>query len=289
MSQVGEFHFADSIDDAAAMLADRTRGLVPIAGATWLIRAPLRKEQAPENYLSLGRIEALKGITLNDDVVRIGALTTHQDLADTLEGERQFQGLVNAGGRTANPGVRRLATVAGNICATDFAAADIVPALLAQGASLDVVSSEGRSHVSLADYLKTRTTRPKGELVIAAVLARTQAISTHARLTMRAAADYPISIVSICTTLDDTGKLTELRVAVGSVEATARRWTALEQALTEQELDPRQAETLAKDHLGEFAGRDAVDAKGSYRVRVLPHLVRRAFVDLMEQHERSRV
>lgn len=284
-SQSGEICFADSIDDAAVMLADKTRGLVPIAGATWLIRAPLRKEEIAKNYLSLTRIAALKGITRTQDEVVIGSLTTHQELADTLEGETQFQGLVGAGGKSANPGVRRLATVGGNICAKDFAAADIVPALLAQDAKLDVISGDGRSIVSLAGYLKTRTARPDGELVISAVLARTQAISAHARLTMRAAGDYPVAIVSVCTTLDDMGKLTGLRIAVGSVEAIARRWTALEQALTGQDLNPDQAETLAKEHLGEFTGRDAVDAQGSYRVRVLPHLVRLAFVNLLEQCE----
>lgn len=288
-SQSGEICFADSIDDAAVMLADKTRGFVPIAGATWLIRAPLRKEEIAENYLSLTRIAALKGITRTEEEVMIGALTTHQDLADTLEGEKQFQGLVSAGGKSANPGVRRLATVGGNICAKDFAAADIVPALLAQDAKLDVISGDGRSIVSLADYLKTRTARPNGELVIKAVLSRTQAISAHARLTMRAAGDYPVAIVSVCTTLDDMGKLSELRIAVGSVETTARRWTALEQALTGQDLSPNQAETMAKDHLGEFTGRDAVDAKGTYRVRVLPHLVRLAFVNLLEQCERKAI
>ena len=288
-SQSGEICFADSIDDAAVMLADKTRGFVPIAGATWLIRAPLRKEEIAENYLSLTRIAALKGITRTKEEVMIGALTTHQDLADTLEGEKQFQGLVSAGGKSANPGVRRLATVGGNICAKDFAAADIVPALLAQDAKLDVISGDGRSIVSLADYLKTRTARPNGELVIKAVLSRTQAISAHARLTMRAAGDYPVAIVSVCTTLDDMGKLSELRIAVGSVETTARRWTALEQALTGQDLSPNQAETMAKDHLGEFTGRDAVDAKGTYRVRVLPHLVRLAFVNLLEQCERKAI
>ncbi|PVA09564.1 molybdopterin dehydrogenase [Pelagivirga sediminicola] len=287
ISESGEICFADSIDDAAAMLADRARGLVPIAGATWLIRAPLRKEAVPQNYLSLTRIAEMKGITCTDDAVTIGALATHQELADTLAGDGQFQGLAAAGGTSANPGVRRLATVGGNICATGFAAADVVPALLAQDAKLEIISAEGRSAIALETYLSTRTARPDGELVIKAVLPRTQAISAHARLTMRAAGDYPVAIVSVCGTLDDLGKLAALRIAVGSVESAARRWTALEQALTGQDLSPDLAETTARAHLGEFTGRDAVDAKGSYRVRVLPHLVRLAFADLRAQRERN--
>lgn len=286
-SQSGEFCFVDNIEDAVGMLADKSRGLVPIAGATWLIRAPLRKEEVAQKYLSLSGIEALKGITLGKGKVEIGVLTTHQELADTLAGERQFQNLVQAGGKSANPGVRRLATVGGNICATDFAAADIVPALLAQNADLEVISGDGRSTVSLTDYLETRAARPDGELVVKAQLPRTQAVSAHARLTMRAAADYPVAIVSLCATLDSMGKFEEIRIAVGSVEATAKRWTALEQALIGQELAPDQAETMAKEHLGAFTGRDAVDANGRYRVQVLPHLVRLAFADLREQCERN--
>jgi carbon-monoxide dehydrogenase medium subunit len=76
---------------------------------------------------------------------------------------------------------------------------------------------------------------------------------------------------------DDTQTL---RIAIGSVEATPRRWFELEQVLTGAPPDSAQAEQMAKAHLQTITGRDAVDAKGSYRVRVLPSLIGRAMAKL---------
>ena len=65
-------------------------------------------------------------------------------------------------------------------------------------------------------------------------------------------------------------------MAVGSVEATARRWPELERRLAGLALDPDTAAAAAEAELGAFTGRDGVEAPGWYRVQVLPTLVRRA-------------
>ena len=63
---------------------------------------------------------------------------------------------------------------------------------------------------------------------------------------------------------------------MGAVEAVARRWTELEDALIGDALDPRRAFDLAAGHAHIFSGREGIEAPGWYRVSVLPTLVRRA-------------
>src|ERR1700681_4391481 len=43
-------HIATSLSDALAALADRGRSGAPLAGATWIMRAPLREERQDWSY-----------------------------------------------------------------------------------------------------------------------------------------------------------------------------------------------------------------------------------------------
>ena len=60
------------------------------------------------------------------------------------------------------------------------------------------------------------------------------------------------------------------------MEPVARRWPELEERLQGQALDPDAAAQAAKGLLDGFQARDGVEVPGSYRLRVLPALVRRA-------------
>ncbi len=256
-------------------------GLAPLAGATWAMRAGLRHEVQPERYLALTRIAELRKIALGSGEVSIGAMATHAQIASALAGDPQFGGLATAGGVSANPGVRQLATLGGNLCAVGFAASDLGPALLALDASVEVVRGGSVQRMPLADFLATRDAQP--QLLVRAILPCVPGIGAHARLTMRAAGDYPVAIASVWMSSDTK----TLRIAIGAVEDAPRRWTSLEQALVGAQPDPAHAEELAKSHLDGITARDAVDAKGAYRLRVLPHLVGRAMADLAAQQIRS--
>ncbi|MFY9239320.1 MAG: FAD binding domain-containing protein [Roseovarius sp.] len=280
MPQPGEIRFADSLEDAASLLAADPE-MVPMAGATWLMRADLRHEARPASYLALSRIKALRQIEMGAHEVSIGAMATHAQIAEALTGDTPPRGLHTAADVSANPGVRRLATLGGNICADGFAAADLVPALLALSADIEVMRAGKTQRMPLADFLLAPTGGSRG-LLTRAIIARDAGDSAHMRLTMRAAGDYPVAVISAWA----SGDMQTLRIALGAVEAKPRRWRDLEQALMTECAgalpDPAHAEEIAKMHLQGISGRDAVDAKGAYRLRVLPHLVGRAFAALAQ-------
>ena len=246
--------FADSTEDAVHRLATAA-GAAPLAGGTWIMRAPLRGDAHPPLYVSLDRIAELREIALAGDELRVGAGATHAALAAALEGEPRLRGLHEAAARSANPAVRARATVGGALATADFPASDLVPALIALDATVVVATAAGTRDVAIEEFLAAR------DGLVVGVRAALPRRSAHARLTLRAAGDYPVAIASVAEREDG------LRVAIGSVETTPRRWRTVETQ------DPVAA---ARSNAAELTPRDGVEAPGWYRVQVLPALLTRA-------------
>lgn len=275
-----DIYVAPSLGAAIDALAERGSSGAPLAGGTWIMRAPLRGEAFKSSYVALSRLSALKAIAIGDRTVEIGAGVTHAALAHGLSGVAGLDALAKAAGASANPAVRGMATLGGNLATVDFAAADLVPALLALDALVEIADPGGVERMGLAAFLGLRSRLGPGRLLTKIVLPRSLARSVHVRLPLRQAGDYPVAVVSLSVTLGASSKVESARIGVGSVEPVARRWHDLEAALIGRALDPEGVAVLAKAHLGDFTGRDGVEAPGWYRVAVLPELMRRATASL---------
>ena len=254
----------------------------PFAGGTWIMRSPIRHEPHKPHYVAIGNIPELTEIRIDADVVEIGAAVTHAALASALADLSEFDVLATAAGRSANPAIRSMATIGGNLSASGFAAADCVPALLCLDAEVEVLSRGDRERISLERFLKIRPTLEPGRLLTRIVLPRRDRKTAHARLPLRKSGDYPAAIVSLAVSFDTAVRVRAARIAVGSVEPVARRWERLEAALVGRPLDPAQAAEVAAELADEFTGRDSVELPAWYRVNVLPSLVRRAAVAALD-------
>jgi carbon-monoxide dehydrogenase medium subunit len=250
----------------------------PFAGGTWIMRSPIRREPHQSHYVAIGKIAELTAIRIGADVVEIGAAVTHAALASALTDLPEFNVLATAAGRSANPAIRTMATVGGNLSTSEFAAADCVPALLCLDAEVEICSRGDRMRIGLERFLKIRPTLEPGRLLTRIIMPRTDRKTAHARLPLRKAGDYPAAIISLAISLDAAACVQAARIAVGSVEPVARRWKRLEAALVGRPLDPTQAAEVAAELVDEFKGRDSVELPAWYRVSVLPSLVRRAAV-----------
>lgn len=276
MAAKAERRFTAAASIAEAVAA-RGRGAHVLAGGTWVMRDPRRGVDLPEAVVTLSHIPGLAQIAIGPDEVSIGALVTHAALSAGLHGVPGLAALAAAANGAANPAIRRAATAGGNLCATGFAAADLVPALLVLDAGVELATSAGPKRVGMVEFLRAREAHLAGAVLARILVPRTTARSAHVRLPLRKAGDYPVAIVSVA--VDEQARW---RVAVGSVEAQARRWTALEQALAaepEGRVAPERAGALAAAH-NDFRGRDGIEADGWYRCQVLRTLVRRAVAAL---------
>jgi carbon-monoxide dehydrogenase medium subunit len=248
----------------------------PFAGGTWIMRSPIRHELRKPHYVAIGKIAELTAIRIDTDVVEIGAAVTHAALASALADLPEFNVLATAAGRSANPAIRAMATVGGNLATSGFAAADCVPALLCLEAEVEISGGGDRMRIGMEHFLKIRPTPESGRLLTRIILPRRDRKTAHARLPLRKSGDYPAAIVSLAMSFDAAARVQATRIAVGSVEPVARRWQRLESALVGRPLDPTQAAKVAAELADEFKGRDSVELPAWYRVSVLPNLVRRA-------------
>ncbi|TCM51086.1 carbon-monoxide dehydrogenase medium subunit [Rhizobium sp. PP-F2F-G48] len=268
-----------TIAAALAALSDLGAQGAVMAGGTWIMRAPLRQEPMARTYVATWRIPTLHQIEITETHVRIGSGITHAGLAEELHEILELRGLVAAASGSANPAVRQVATLGGNICTSGFYAADLVPALLCQNAEVDVETLQDRQRMSLQTFLEVRGALP-AYLLTGVLIPRRPVISAHARLPLRKAGDYPVTIVSAAVERRADGTIGDAAIGVGSVEMTARRWRRLEEAVLGLPLNARRIEKCATDLAEEFIGRDGPETPGWYRVQVLPALVRRAFENL---------
>jgi carbon-monoxide dehydrogenase medium subunit len=278
---VPEVRQVTSLRDAARELAELGEDGAPLAGGTWIMRAPLRDEPPRQVYVSLRDIAALYDVTSGESMA-IGALVTHTEVA-ALGGGAALAGLRGAAYRSAFPQVRNVATVGGNIRTIGFPEADLVPPLLAANARVELVSPQGSATETLESYLATREQRPPGEL-IAKVHVPTPSCrrSGFERLTVRAGGEYAIANVAVSVDLADDGTVEGARVAVGSVEPTARLCQEAADLLVGRRLDATAAEEAGRAAAAQCLARDGLDAPGWYRLEVLPALLRRAVVQITD-------
>jgi carbon-monoxide dehydrogenase medium subunit len=271
---------AQSLDEALAALTNKGLNAIPVAGGTWVMRAPIRQEATAQTFVSLHAIEELKGIEAAPEELLVGAMVSHRQLAIELSDIADLKAIRVAAEKSANPSVRNMATIGGNLCATDFMSPDLVPALMVCDATIRVQSAGAKAEIPIKDYIETRLVRPNNELVTRIRLPRGLFRSTHQRLLMGKAGEYSVANLRMRLSIDGRGRIANPRIAVASVENQPRRWIGLEDALRGEVASKVKIKELAIDQIGEFTGRDGPDAPGWYRLRILPRLASDALADL---------
>jgi len=260
--------FPRTVAEALHELSDAQT--IAVAGATWVLRAPLRQEPLSARFIALNKVDVLGRFDVAPGAISIGAMVTHDQLARSLPKAMCLEALRNAAAHAANPGVRRFATIGGNISAYDFSASDFAAALISLDATVQIAQASGERLMPVSEFLAQRKALQRPWLVttitVPVDLARA---SAHVRLPMRRAGDYPSAILSASASPQG-----QWRIGVSAVEDQPRRWHELECAL--QGVSPAQAEEAARELAGAFLGRDTPGTPGWYRTSVLPVLVRRA-------------
>ena len=116
-----------------------------VAACTTFVEKPL-----PENSISVRDIQELKIIDKRERYIELGAAVTLSEIEDL--GEANIPHAVYSAIKTiANQRVRNLATIGGNICASDFKSTLYAP-LLALDAKLEIHSENDSKFVALTRF-----------------------------------------------------------------------------------------------------------------------------------------
>ena len=229
------FHSATTLAEALAFKAQYAAEGHLLAGGTDLLVA-LRAQGAaapPAVVLDITAIADLRGITLGDQVT-LGALTTHTEIEQSEVLQRVAPLLCAACAEIGSPQIRNRGTLGGNIC-NAAACADTLTPLMALDAEVTFRSAGGMRTLPLAEAITgpNQTALAPDELLthIRFHPLSNSTGSAFVKLGRRKALSISRMTMAVILGNNGAGRLTDVRVAAGSVAPTARRFARIENLL----------------------------------------------------------
>ena len=247
-----DFRAPATVAEAAQILASEGPSAMLIAGGTDLIPNMKRRHQSPKTLVSLRKVKELRRMNGT-----LGAGLTLTELVDSAQLRERYRGLWQAAAQVATPHLRNMGTLGGNLCldtrctyynqseewrkAIDYclkkdgetcwvataskrcvavSSTDTAPALIALGATVKLVSSQGEREVPLAalynndgiDYLTRRA-----DEILTEVAVPEGWTSSYWKLRRRGSFDFPVLGVAAAVKLAKDGTVEEARIALGAV------------------------------------------------------------------------
>ena len=243
------------------MASDPT--LMPIAGCTDVYVGLHFGTMAQKRFIDLWRLKELHGISVEKDVVRIGALSTYTEIIESTIVQKRVPMLVAASREVGGAQIQNRGTLGGNV-ANASPAGDTLPVLAAANARIVLRSKNGTRTVAFDSYYTgyRKSVRQPDELITAIEIPRVDGTQWWRKVgTRRAQAISKIMIGAV------RGR--DVRIAFGSVAPTVvlARKTAAVLSAGGSVADAQAALRT------EIAPIDDVRSTGEYRARVAANLL----------------
>ncbi len=256
-----------SLADAKAAFAAAGGEAAWLAGGHTLLPAMKARLRAPERLVDLGAVPELTGMSVVEDRLWIGAMTTHATIAADRVIGMILPGLAGMAKLVGDPQVRNRGTL-GGVIANNDPAADYPAACLA----LDAQIETDRATYAAADYFQGMfaTALSDGEIIVR-IGFRVPLRSAYAKF-RHPASRYAVAGVYVARHADDT-----VAVGVTGAAAGAFRWTAAETALTARfDVDAVKELTLDADDLNAD-----IHASAEYRAQLCKVMLAQAVAEAM--------
>ncbi len=235
----GEFDYYSptSLDEAVSLLVQHGEDAKILAGGQSLIPAMRYRLAIPETLIDINQIKDLEYIREDNGHLAIGALTRESDLETSDIVQNGYHLLADAAEVIADPLVRNLATVGGNIAHSD-PANDHPAVMLAYGAEIIALGPNGTRSIPIDDFFIDlfENSLAENEILTEIRIPKPAANTGGAYIKIeRKVGDYAISAVAVQLTMDgDVCK--DVRIGLTNVSPVPMRATNAEQALIGQQL-----------------------------------------------------
>ncbi|MFC1580407.1 FAD binding domain-containing protein [Thermodesulfobacteriota bacterium] len=277
-----EYYMPQSLKEAYALMEkyqDRARY---VAGGTDVMVRINQKALHPDALVSLRGLEELKGIADNGGIT-LGSMTLLRDIERDSFIARHCPALTQAMARLANPQIRNVATIGGNLC-NAAPSADGAPPLMVAEAVLTIEGPGGTRDVPVEDFF----TGPGGngmgplEILKAVRLPKLPDRTGMAFLKVgRTRQDLAIVNASALLVMEN-GTCKKCRLAIGAVAPVPLRLKKVEEMVEGRKID---SDLLL--HVGTAVEREVrpindVRSTEEYRRTVSGVLIRRAIGQALE-------
>jgi aerobic carbon-monoxide dehydrogenase medium subunit len=247
-----EYHRPSTLQDAVALLGRLGKDAKVLAGGQSLIPLMKLRLVSPRHVVDLNRITGLGSIAERDGVLVIGALVRESELEASDVVRRRFPILADACRVIADPLVRNLATVGGNLAHGD-PANDHPAVMLALEVKVIAVGPQGSRRIPVDGFFTgpLETALGPGEILTEIHVPLPPPRSGGAYLKMeRKVGDFATAAVGVQLTLDAGGTCVRAGIGLTNVGATPIKARRAETLLCGRRVDEpaiREAAQVAAD------------------------------------------
>jgi aerobic carbon-monoxide dehydrogenase medium subunit len=142
---------ATSVIHALELLATHGDGAKLLSGGQSLMPAMNLRLISPELIVDISEIAELRGIAVKGDVLHIGALTRHVDVAKSSDIATHAPLLTDAIAHVAHPAIRNKGTLGGSLAHAD-PASELPACMVALNATIIVRGSAGERRMAAEDF-----------------------------------------------------------------------------------------------------------------------------------------
>jgi carbon-monoxide dehydrogenase medium subunit len=255
-----------------------------MAGGTDLIVDLKMGRFKPKYVVYIGGLQELKYIHDDGTSLRIGALTTIQEILDSRIVATKTPLLKAVAEKFAYWQIRNAATIGGNICNAS-PAADMALPLLVHSALVKVESLEGSRLVNIRDFFKgpRQTALKPGEIVTEIIVPHGDMNGySYAYFKAGRRLGHDLSLVAVaCAVKTGGGVILDARIALNSVAPTPIRAVTVERTLIGKRASPEVIEEVSKLIVHDISPISDVRAPAEYRLHMAKLLTREALLEAL--------
>lgn len=218
---------ATDANHAVALLAEHAPSVRVLAGGTDLLVDFKHAPHAPDVVLDITRAQDLKGVSMTEAGLRIGALATHTDIMRSPLIRDNLPALVDAAHTIGAVQTRNLGTLGGNLV-TCVPSMDSGPTLVALDARVTVAGPGGRREMPLTEFFvgPRKTILKPDELLVEILIPKKNVGKPTEFLKFGLRKGQALALVNVASSIwVDPKKKTfvEPRIALGAVAPTVMR------------------------------------------------------------------
>lgn len=282
-----EVHQAVSLEEAGSLLKRYAPDVRLLAGGTDVLVDLKTARYRVGHLVCLAGVDKLRGVARNaDGSLRIGALTTINELDRSPLVAAKYAAIRDATSQMATPQVRNAATVGGNVAGA-VPCADLPPILIAMNASAVVWSGRGERSIPLEELIVgPRATQLHEDELLAAIDVPAPGErfgAAYARFALREANAIAVAGVAASLALDSDGVVKSARIALCAVAPTPKLVKMAGEQLIGRPLSAGSTEKAAAAAMA--AAEPITDLRGSaaYRRELIGILTRRAIASASQR------
>jgi carbon-monoxide dehydrogenase medium subunit len=220
----------DDADHAIELLGKREDAKL-LAGGHSLLPAMKLRIARPALLIDVGRIASLSYVRDGDDMIAIGALTRHQDVAESALLQVQCPIVSTVAAQVGDPQVRHRGTIGGSIAHGD-PASDLPTVVLALDGELVARGKSGERTIAAGDFFTGvfQTALAPDEMLVEVRVPKT-GLSGWSYVKMNRRAQDWATVAVAAITEQSNGSIGKARVGLTNMGATSLRASAVEDAI----------------------------------------------------------